>query len=148
MGVVTWDTPSALTSYFATEIDSLADSTSDTTGFSPVGAEISNATSKNRYIALELVLATQAAARTAGGFVGVYVNYAADGSTYSDTSNKIYGELLTTYSFDTATNGRRLVRTDIPIPPIDFKLLLLNDTGTQFATGNTLKYITYNETVA
>jgi hypothetical protein len=149
MGAVTWDTPSSLTGYFTTELNSLADSTSDTTGFSAAGAEISNATAKNRFLALELVLATQGSARTAGAFVAVYINYAADGSTYDDTSNKAFAEMICVFSLDAATTARRLTKVNIPIPPVDFKLLVLNDTGQAFASsGNTLKYITYNETVA
>lgn len=149
MGAITWQAPSALTAYFTTELNTLADSTSDTTGFSAAGAEIANATSLNRFLALELVLAAQGAARSAGGFVAVYINYAADGSTYDDTSNKAFSEMIAYFPLDAATTARRLTRTGIPIPPVDFKLLVLNDTGQALAgTGNTLKYITYNETVA
>ena len=149
MGAVTWESPSALTGYFTTELNTLADSTSDTTGFSAAGAEISNGTGLKRYIALELVLAAQGAARTAGGFVAVYINYSADGTNYDDTSNKAFSELLTVFPLDAATTGRRLTRVNIPIPPVDFKLLVLNDTGQAFAaSGNTLQYRTYNETVA
>lgn len=149
MGAVTWAAPSSLTGYFTTALNSLADSTSDTTGFSAAGAEIANATSLNRFMALELVLATQGSARSAGGFVAVYINFAADGSTYDDTANKAFGELLTVFPLDAATTARRLTRVNIPIPPVDFKLLVLNDTGQALAaSGNTLKYITYNETVA
>lgn len=149
MGAVTWQAPSSLTAYLSTELNSLADSTSDTTGFSAVGAEIANATSLNRYLALQLVLAAQGAGRSAGGFVAVYINYAADGTTYDDTSNKAFSELLTVFQLDAATTARTITKTGIPIPPVDFKLLVLNDTGQAFASsGNTLKYITYNETVA
>ena len=149
MGAVTWQAPSALTAYLSTDLNTLADSTSDTTGFSAVGAEIANATSLNRFLALELVLAAQGAARSAGGFVAVYINFAADGSTYDDTSNKAFGEMIAYFPLDAATTARRLTKRDIPIPPVDFKLLVLNDTGQAFASsGNTLKYITYNETVA
>ena len=149
MGVVTWQAPSSLTSYLATGLDSIADSTTDTTGFSVVGAEIANATALNRFLALELVVAEQAAARTAGGFLGVYINFAADGTTYDNTSNKAFAELVAYYPVNAATGALRLTKRDIPIPPIDFKLLVLNDTGQALAaSGNTLKYITYNETVA
>lgn len=149
MGAVTWQAPSALTSYLTTELNSLADSTSDTTGFSAVGAEIANGTALNRFIALELVLATQGAARTAGGFVAVYINLSADGTNYDDTSNKAFAQLLAVFPLDAATTARRLTLADIPIPPVDFKMLVLDDTGQAFAaTGNSLSYRTYNETVA
>ena len=149
MGAVTWAAPLSLTGYFTTELNTLADSTSDTTGFSAAGAEIPNGTDLKRFLALELVLATQGSARTAGGFVAVYINYSADGTNYDDTSNKAFSEILTVFQLDAATTARRLTRVDIPIPPVDFKLLVMNDTGYQLAaTGNTLQYRTYGETVA
>ena len=149
MGAVTWDTPSSLTAYLSTDLNTLADSTSDTTGFSAVGAEISNGTDLKRYIALELVVAAQGSARSAGGFVAVYINYSADGTTYDDTSNMAFSEVLTVFALDAATTARRLTRVNIPVAPVDFKLLALNNTGQAFAaSGNTLKYRTYNETVA
>ena len=149
MGAVTWAAPLALTAYLTTELNSLADSTSDTTGFSAAGAEIPNGTDLKRFLALELVLAAQGVARTAGGFVAVYINYSADGTTYDDTSNKAFSEILTVFQLDAATTARRLTRVDIPIPPIDFKMLVLDDTGQAFAaSGNALNYRTYNETVA
>lgn len=141
-----WIAPESLTSYFTTELNSLADSTSDTTGFSAVGAEIANETNLYQYINLQLAVATQGSARSAGAFVAVYINYAADGSTYDDTSDKAFAELLAVFPLDAATTARTLTKTNIPIPPIDFKLLVLNDTGQALAaTLNTLKYRRHNE---
>ena len=141
-----WVAPESLTAYLGTELNTLADSTSDTTGFSAVGAEIANETDLYQYIDLQLVVATQGAARSAGAFVAVYINYAADGSTYDDTSNKAFSELLTVFQLDAATTARTLTKVNLPIPPIDFKLLVMQDTGQAFAaTLNTLKYRRHNE---
>ena len=141
-----WVAPEALTAYLGTELNTLADSTSDTTWFSAVGAEIANETGLYQYIELELVIAAQGAARSAGAFVAVYINYAADGTTYDDTSNKAFSELLAVFPLDAATTARRLTKANIPIPPLDFKLLVLNDTGQALAaTLNTLKYRRHNE---
>ena len=149
MGAVSWAAPSSLTAYFTTELDALAASTSDTTGFSAAGAEISNATDRNRFMALQLVLAAQGSARSTTAAVLVYINYAADGTTYDSAGNKIYGEVIAIFPLDAATTARTSTRVDIPIPPVDFKLMVLNNTGQAFAAnGSTLKYITYNETVA
>ena len=141
-----WVAPEALTSYLTTELNSLADSTSDTTGFSAAGAEIGNEAGLYQYINLELVIAAQGSARSAGGFVAVYINYSADGTTYDDTSNKAFTELLAVFPLDAATTARRLTKVNLPIPPLDFKLLVLNDTGQALAaTANTLKYRRHNE---
>lgn len=141
-----WAAPEALTSALTTELNSLADSTSDTTGFSAVSAEISNETDLYQYINLELVIAAQGSARSAGAFVAVYINFAADGATYDDASNKAFGTLLATFGLDAATTARRLTRANLPIPPLDFKLYVLNDTGQAFAaSANTLKYRRHNE---
>ena len=111
-----WVAPEALTAYLGTELNSLADSTSDTTGFSAVGAEIANETALYQYIALQLVVATQGGARSAGAFVAVYINYAADGSTYDDTSNKAFSELLTVFQLDAATTARTLTKVNLAEP--------------------------------
>ena len=149
MGAVSWAAPGSLTSRLTTELNSLAASTSDTTGFSAASAEISNATDRNRFMALQLVLAAQGSARSTTAAVMVYINYAADGTTYDSAGNKIYGEVIAIFPLDAATTARTLTRVDIPIPPVDFKLMVLNNTGQAFAAnGSTLKYITYNETVA
>ena len=141
-----WIAPEALTAYLSTDLNSLADSTSDTTGFSVVGAEIPNETDLKQYINLELVVAAQGVARSAGAFVAVYINYSADGTTYDDTSNKAFAELLAVFPLDAATTARRLTKANLPIPPLDFKLLVMNDTGQALAaTGNTLKYRRHNE---
>jgi hypothetical protein len=141
-----WTAPESLTSALTTELNSLADSTSDTTGFSGLSSEIANETNLYKYIALELVVATQGSARSAGAFVSVYIVYAADGTTYSDSANKLFSEELTRFPLDASTTARRLTKVGIPILPLDFKLYVLNDTGQAFASsGNTLKYRRHNE---
>jgi hypothetical protein len=141
-----WVTPEAVTSALFTELNALADSTSDTTGFSAVSAEISNETGLFQYINLEFVLATQGAARSAGGFVAVYIIYALNGTTYGSDTDKAYTEQLTAFQFDAATTARRITKTNLPIPPLDFKLQVLNDTGQALAGGaNALNYRRHNE---
>lgn len=141
-----WAAPESLQAYLGTDLNSLADSTSDTTGFSPLGPEIPNETDLYEYINLELVVAAQGSARATGAFVAVYISYAADGSDYGDDSNKAFAEQLVAFQLDAATTARQLTKTNIPIPPIDFKLYVLNDTGQAFAaSGSTLKYRRHNE---
>lgn len=147
MGVTfQWVAPESLTSALTTELNSLADSTSDTTGWSAASAEIANETGLYQFINLELVLAAQASARASGAYVAVYINYSADGTTYDSTSNKLFAELLAVFPLDAATTARRLTKVNLPIAPLDFKLLVMNDTGQALAaSGNTLKYRRHNE---
>lgn len=143
-----WIAPEALTAYLGAELNSLADSTSDTTGFSAVGVEIANETDLYQYLDLQLVLATQGLARASGAFVAVYINYAADGTTYDDTSNKAFSQVAAIFPLDAATTARTLTLGGVHILPLNFKLLVLNDTGQALAaTGNTLKYRRHNEQV-
>src|SRR5262245_60683688 len=148
MAVQKWAAPETLTSALTTELNSLADSSSDTSGWSSASAEIPNETDLYQYIALELVVATQGSARASTAFCAVYINYASDGSTFDDTANKAFATALCTFPLDAATTARRVSAGNIPIEPRDFKLLLLNDTGQALAaSGNTLKYRRYNEQV-
>jgi hypothetical protein len=142
-----WKAPTeALTEILGSALNTLGFSTSDITGFSGVSAEIPNATDQYQYIALELILATQLSARTAGAYVGVYLAQALDGTTVEDTANKAFAVPLALFSLDAAVTARRLQRANIPIPPVDFRLYVLNNTGVNLAAvGNTVKYRRYNE---
>jgi len=143
-----WLAPEAVTSVLFTELNSLADSTSATTGFSAVSAEIPNETDLFQYINLEFVIATQGSARSAGASASVFIVYALNGTTYGDDSNTAYGEQLTAFPLDAASTARRITKTNIPIPPVDFKLQLFNDTGQALASGaNALNMRRHNEQV-
>lgn len=144
---IKWKAPGeTIQTALTTELNSLVDTTSDTTGFSALSAEIPNETDLYQYINIELVLATQGVARSTGAFVTVFISYALDGSDFGDDSNRAYAEPLVTFQLDAATTARQLTKVNIPIPPIDFKLYVMNDTGqTLAASANTLKYRRHNE---
>jgi hypothetical protein len=142
-----WKAPTeALTNVLTTELNALANSTTDTTGFSSVSAEIPNASDEYQYIALELILATQGSARAAGAYVGVYIALAIDGVTVEDSANKAFAMPLALFPLDAAVTARRLMRANIPIPALDFRLYALNATGQLLAAvGNSVKMRRYNE---
>lgn len=139
------EAPAAIQTYLTTELNSLADS--DT----KVGAKIDNgADGENElFIALELVIATQASARDAGGRIEVYLLPSLDDTNfnYGDDADLVDpGQLLCVFNLDAATTARRVVRQDLEIPPLDFKLQARNKTGQAFAaSGNTLKYRLYSQ---
>jgi hypothetical protein len=142
-----WKAPTeALTNVLTTELNALANSTSDTTGFCAMSAEIANGSDEYQYLALELVIATQGASRQAGAYVGVYIALAIDGVTVEDTSHKAYAMPLALFPLDANPTARRIMRANIPIPALDFRLYVLNATGQALAAvGNTVKMRRYNE---
>lgn len=142
-----WHVPESIQSALTTALDALANSTSDTTGFSALSAEIANGTDLYHYIDLELVLAAQGVARSAGATVEVWIAYQLDGTNYPDTANAAFmSGFLRSFQLDAATTARRLTLTNIPIAPFPFKLYVRNKTGQALAAAdNTLKYRRHTE---
>jgi hypothetical protein len=141
MTTIKWSALGSDTSYLTTELNSLANAAR------VLGAEIDNTSGKDLFSLVELNLATQGSARSAGGYVGLYVIKASDGTNYE------YGDASTAppstswvggFPLDAATTAR-LVSIQIQLPPCKFKLLVVNATGQAFAaSGTTVSYRTYN----
>lgn len=144
-----WLTPAALTTALSSELNSLANSTSDTTGFSGLSAEIDNEAGLKQYISLEMTVAAQAVARASGAAVHVMIAVAVDNApTYPSDSNAAFVDQLTAFQLDAATTARTLTKYNIPVPPFKLKLYEWNKTGQVFAaSGNTLKYRLHNEQI-
>lgn len=143
MATFQWVAPEALQSYLSTGLDSLANA-----AFSASGAEVDNTTGLFQYINLELVIAAQGVARSAGAVVEVWTEVAVDATpNYPDRAvADLISNFLRSFQLDAATTARRLTLTNIPIPPLKLKLYVKNGTGQAFAaSGNTLKYRRHNE---
>ena len=140
-----WSALGTLTTYLTTALDGLG------IGANKLGAAISNdgSTERNRFISFELTVATQASARTSGAFVSLYLLTSLDGTNFSfgdDSTDPAASTLMAVFPLDAATTARIVTAYGIPIPPLDFKLLCMNETGVAFAaTGNVLKYLVHNE---
>ena len=58
-----------------------------------------------------------------------------------DSTDPRASSLLCVFSLDAAVTARYRTFHSLPLPPFDFKLLVMNETGQNFASsGNTLKY--------
>lgn len=146
--VFKWVAPGeSIQTALSTHMDALANSTSDTTGFSTLSTAIANETDLYQYMNLELHLATQASTRLAGAFFEVWISYALDGSVYGDDSNAAFSaSLLAVFGLDAAVTARTLNIANIPIPPLNFKLYVRNKSGYALpANSSTLKYRRHNE---
>lgn len=141
-----WSALGTLITYLSTELNSLASAANK------VGAAIDNATNKNKLAIVELVV-TFGTAPAAGKSVDLYAVFSADGTNYSDGDDTVdppVTSYLGSFPVRAVTTAQRIVVANIPLlAPASFKFLLLNEAGQAFAaSGNTLKYATYNSEIA
>ena len=134
-----WKAPSDIVTYLSGELNSFID------GSNYIGAKIDNeAGGENElYIDLELY-ATSAGTRDAHARVEVYLLSSIDGTNFdmggASTDPRLNSRLCI-FSLDASSTARYRTSHVLPIPPFDFKLLVMNETGQNFgSSGNTLKY--------
>ena len=146
MSTIQFSSYPGLTTYLTTELNSLAN------GSRKLGAALD--TNQATHMAIELDLAAQGSARSAGAQVEVYLLKSLDGGTDYDYGSDSLDPPLTTLvailPLDAATTAR-VVNAMFALPGDlpSGKLLLKNVTGQAFAaSATTLKYALYNvETV-
>lgn len=142
MATIKWVAPEAIATALSTTLNSLADAGAI------LSAAIDNATDLYTYMNIEVYLAAQGGARAADAVVSVFVLPSVDGTNFdagdqaaalrSDATQVVLG-------FDAATTARYRTAVNIPIPPLQFKLLFVNDTGQALAAAdNTLKSRRHN----
>ena len=147
-----WSTPPALATTGNT-LNSLATLTTD------LGSVIDNSTARKTHMNLELFLDSYDASGQTNPALEVYLLASADGTNYQsgeDAKNTAdeypsADTLLCTIGFqvETAAQDHRAVKAGLVIPPLKFKLLVINKCTTSFpASGCSLKYHTYNWTDA
>lgn len=142
MAIFQYSSLPALTSYLSTELNSLGN------GSRKLGAALD--TAQATHMAVELDLAAQGSARSAGAQVEVYLLKSLDGGTDydygSDSLDPPLATLAAVLMLDAATTAR-VVTAMFPLPgDLQFcKLLVKNLTGQAFAaSATTLKYCLYN----
>jgi hypothetical protein len=101
------------------------------------------------FLDLEL-LVTYGVAPAATGRCVIYIAPSVDGSNYADmvSGSEPNNLVVATIPLRTVTSAQRLVTRRVLMPPGLFKLALKNIAGqTMAASGNTLKYIQYDEEI-
>jgi len=139
---INWESSPSLTSYLTTELNSLAN------GSNKIGAEIDNSTGLDMYVDVELNLAAQGSARSAGAYVPVFLIPTIDGTNYTygdDSTDPPAHQQIGALLLDAATTARRVGLQMMKVPPGKFKLLIMNETGQAFASsGTTFGYRLYS----
>lgn len=134
-----WLTPESITTALTTELNSLANA-----ALSAQSAAIDNLTDLYQYIELELVLASLTPTGTP--YCGVYLVKQIDGTNYEDLTTSATHLLIATFPFSTAVAAKRIIVSNILIPPTAFKLAVYNGAGPALAaSGSTLKFRRFNE---
>ena len=134
-----WGEVSGLTTLMSTDLNSQSD------GANVLSSAISNdaAGEGQLYIDLELFVDDQVSSRDSDARVELYFLYAVDSNF--DHGDSMFDprpeSLAVVFSQDATTTERTRTAVNVPIAPLDFKILLMNETGQGFpASGNTLKY--------
>lgn len=134
-----WVAPETAATALTTELNSLANGS-----ISSQSSAIANQTDLYQYIELELVLASLTPTGTP--YCYVYLVKQIDGTNYEDLTTSSSHALIAVLPFSTAVAAKRIVVSNILIPPCAFKLAVQNQAGPALAaSGNTLKYRRYNE---
>lgn len=109
---------------------------------------ISNSQGLRMYSAWELVAGSTAAAWSAGAFVTVYIQPTLDGTNYAEKDKAELTPLVTFQGTTSTSNAQhRMIKSNVILPPLDFGLIVDNETGQSLSTGsgaNTLSYILYD----
>jgi hypothetical protein len=144
MAEIKWNAPDSTTNILTTELNTLG------AGSNKLSAAFSNdaAGELDLYADFELYVAAPSSARNANAAVELYILTELDGSNYvygSDSVDPPATALVGVFRLPADTTAVRDIIRGVVLPPTDFKVLVINETGQAFAaSGNTLKYARYN----
>lgn len=142
MSTFKWVAPESIQTALDTGLNSLGN------GNTALSSAIANQTDLYLYISLELYLNT--INPTGSPYVQIYFILSPDESNYEDGTAGTPGTIPARqpdaiFALRAANAAQRVALSNIPIPPLPFKLLLVNNTGVAFnASSNTLKYRRHN----
>jgi len=138
-----WNAPSS-SAVLGTGLNSLANAT-----MSAASSTITNHTNLDKYVDIEIVLASLSPA--AGAFVAIYILESVDTTNFpaqSDADLRLTtSQLLIAIPIGTtATTAQRVVARNVLLPAGDFQIKLDNQTGVALnASGNAVNFYTYDD---
>ena len=144
MADIKWSSYASIQTALSTGLNSLADNDTN------ISAAIDNSSNLHLFMDVEVYLASVDLSAQTNPAVYIYVITSLDGTNYEDGSDSVVPpQMPTRIAALRAVNGaqRRVVR-GIAITPGLFKIVVENQSGAALAaSGNTVKYRTYYETV-
>lgn len=142
MANVLWAVAETQTTALTTELNSLADG-----AMAAVSPTVDNSLGLFPVITVELALASLTPTGTP--YVGIYVFYSHDGTTFEDRSASQPHALAYSLPVTTGAGAKKVVSRSLLILPFKFVLGVANHTNVAFAaSGNTLQYRRLYQTVA
>lgn len=136
-----WTAQSAQTTVLSTQLNSLADG-----AYSNASSAVDNTSNLHQWASAELVLASLTP--TGSAYIAVYL-LPTQSSVYPDGGGATAPSaenLWCVFALSTSGSVKNRVLMGLPIPPANFKLVLLNAAGASLAaSGNTLKLTTYQD---
>jgi hypothetical protein len=138
-----WVVPNTIATALSTELNSLANGS-----YTNASSAIDNETDLYEYLDLELLLASLTP--SGSPYCSVYLTKSIDsGTNFEDGGGATAppgAALICTFDLSTSTGAKRRVMGNLLIPPLQFKLIVLNSSGVSLASsGNTLRYRRHNE---
>lgn len=134
-----WTTPATIATALSTELNALANA-----AYTAASGAIDNETTPSLYLDTEIVLASLTP--TGAPYCALFIAYSIDGGTNYEDAPNAASVSATTWPFTTAVSAKRLVRGNILLLPLKFKLYVQNNMGPSLgATLNTLRYRLHSE---
>lgn len=142
---INWDSSPAIVPYLTTELNALANAAQ------VIGVAIDNTANLNMYMDVEVYVAVQGGARSAGAYIAVYLVTSIDGTNYGygdASTDPPANSLVCALAIDAAVTARYLTSKPFLIPPGKMMLVIENNTGQSFkATDSTVGYRVYSEEI-
>lgn len=147
MGEVTWTSYGSWTTALSTDLDGLADD-----GLA-ISSAIDNSANKDLFVDIEVYLASVDLSSSTNPAIYIWLIARSDGTNFEDGGSSVEParapDAIIPLREGTGAMTQRVFARMLMATPDQFKILVQNKAGAALAaSGNTIKYNTYGETVA